>query len=468
MKRIGSGMYGNVYLDGDTAVKRCFYECKPNGMLNLREMDVMHRLKGHPYIVYLQKVGISNPEKITDPEDENRGKLLEKISLVMELMPTNLQKAVPKDKGMSIDEVRRIMAQILVALEYMHINRIFHRDLKPDNILYDPETGKINLCDFGMCGLEMNYSKLELEVTSLMYRAPEVFCKKRYSAHIDLWAVGCIMYFLLTGSPLINIPSDKTPDEDIIKMQKEVSSKKLFKSRFEYRTLLEGLLKIDPRDRLSATQALKSRFFDPVRAELIDPVRKDFPVEEIILERVTMDYLPERKWIKETINDFLTRFDEDDLCVYPVIFHGLEFFERYLSWARENQPSLPHGSPDSGRYLKKIETMLYLNACLFIAHKYYSVVYPVYEWEQFFPEELRTAELAAKAEEFEEFIITEVLDYSLFRFTLYEIAEWFIETPSYKHYLQILKIYLNVSSWNNGTYRRMFRELMQSKVANSY
>mgnify|MGYP002132562836 CR=1 FL=1 len=460
-------MYGNVYLDGDTAIKRCFYEGKPNGMLNLREMDVMHRLKGHPYIVNLRKVNISTPEVIKDPDDENMGKTLEKISLVMDLAPSTLQESVPTDKGFSIDDVRRIMAQILVALEYMHINRIVHRDLKPSNILYNPDTGKVNICDFGMCGLEMNYSRPELNVTSFIYRAPEVFNKKRYSAHVDLWAAGCIMYFLLTGVPLFNFPKE-IPDDEMLKLQQEASTKKHFKSRHDFRTLLEGLLKIDPRERFSATQALKSRFFDPVRIELIDAVRKDFPVEEITMNHVTLDHLPERKWIKETINSFLTRFDENDLAVYPVVFHGLEIFERYLSWAIKNQPSLPQGAADTGKYLRKHETALYLTTCLFIAHKYYSVVDPVYEWEQFFPSDLRSPELISKAEDFEEFIITEVLDYNLFAFTLYEIAEWFIETPTYKHHLQILKIYLNIQSWDNGTYRKMFRELMQSKVSNAY
>lgn len=465
MRKIGDGSFGNVYLKDGKAIKRCFYDTKPVWMLNLREMDIMHRMKGHPYMVKLEEVIISQPTKEVEATDV---KIMEKISLVMEYIPTTLQAFIDEKKGLLIDEVRRIMAQLLVAIEYMHINRIVHRDLKPTNILYDEESGRAALCDFGMCDIAMNYSYPELEVTAFIYRAPEIFCGRRYSSEVDLWALGCIMYFLKTGNALFPL-DNKIPNKDMLILQKETTSKKLFKESHDFREVLEGLLKMDPRERISATQALSKRFFDPVRKELIDPVRKNFPVIGIELERVTLDYLPERRWIKEIIQSFVKTFKEENIGVYPVIFHGLEIFERYLVWAKDNQVSLPpsRGS-DAGRYLTRDETTLYLYTCLFIAHKYYSVVDTVCLWNQFFPEGFRTIEHGLAAEAFEETMITEVLKYSIWRYTLYEIAEDYIEVPTYKDYLQILNIYLTIPTWKNDTYRKMFREVIASRITSSY
>lgn len=497
MKKIGDGAYGNVYLEGDRAVKRCFYDARPVGMLNLREMDVLHRLKGHPYIVNLQEVVISPPEEIIE---NKKPKILEKIQLHMNYMPTTLEKSVPSDKGWAtdIDIIRRIMAQLLVALEYMHANRIIHRDLKPDNVLYNPETGKINVCDFGMCDIAMNYRCHEHNVTTFRYRAPEIFNKNRYSSEIDLWAAGCIMYFLLTGGPLFTMATDQIDNQEMLNIQRETVSKKLVKYRHDYRYLLEGLLKIDPRARLTATQALKDRFFDSVRAELIDPVREEYKPIGVPLERISLEFLPERKWIKETIHEYLKSFGEGNVLIYPIVFHGLDIFERFLQWnAKEEKSPPPPGRVgtdfEAGRYLTKGEVSLFLYTCLFIAHKYYTVVDPIIDWEDFFPvrfcpvryvegpigkdgepelQEIPDVPEMGKAqiesEEFEKFIITDVLEYRIFRFTLYEIAEEFVEAPTYKHYLQILNIYLGIPSWRGGHYRNIYSQFMSTKIASSY
>lgn len=471
MKKIGDGSFGHVYLRNGRAIKRCFYSTiKPVWMLNLREMDIMQRMKGHPYMVNLEKVNIVEP--IDDIGKDQYGEpipvVMEKLELEMECVPMTLQNYIPKGEGLSLDEVRKIMAQILVAIEYMHINRIIHRDLKPDNVLYDEQTEKVSICDFGMCDIEMKYSCPELNVTGFIYRAPEIFCKRRYSKEIDLWAAGCIMYYLITGYPLFRVKDDLIPHPEMFKLQKEITSKKLFKDNHDFREVFEGLVKIDPRERISATQALSKRFFDPVRAELIDPVRKKYPPIGIELEEVVLDYLPERRWIKEIIQNFLKNNRQEDLCIFPVIFHGLEIFERYLSWAKDNQVSLPpsHKS-DSGRYLTKDETILHLYTCLYIAHKYYAVVDPVWQWDQFFPEGYRTPEHGAYAEKFEEIIVTEICKYSIFKLTIYEHAEDYWEAPTDKEYLQILNIYLNIPAWKNGSYRKMFRDLMMSKLSSS-
>ena len=72
----------------------------------------------------------------------------------------------------------KILVQIFLGLEYLHSHKIIHRDLKPDNILINPETLEVAICDFGMADINMKYQVSETKVTSPIYRAPEVFLKK--------------------------------------------------------------------------------------------------------------------------------------------------------------------------------------------------------------------------------------------------------------------------------------------------
>lgn len=94
------------------------------------------------------------------------------------------------------EQVKVIIYQLLLALEYCHSNRIVHRDLKPQNILVDRETLSIKLADFGLARV-YNYPLREYthEIITLWYRAPEVLLgAEKYLPTVDSWSVGCIFY----------------------------------------------------------------------------------------------------------------------------------------------------------------------------------------------------------------------------------------------------------------------------------
>lgn len=81
---------------------------------------------------------------------------------------------------------------------------ICHRDLKPDNILFDPVSGSLKLIDFGVSKLIYNRKKQRKEkmwtVTgTIHYKAPEMFEGKEYDELVDAWAIGVITYQLLYG-----------------------------------------------------------------------------------------------------------------------------------------------------------------------------------------------------------------------------------------------------------------------------
>ncbi|KAI8983660.1 kinase-like domain-containing protein [Pilobolus umbonatus] len=102
-------------------------------------------------------------------------------------------------------ELKNILHQILSAVSHIHNHKIFHRDMKPENLLLDYSIGKpiIKLADFGLAKeLESNPPYTEY-VSTRWYRAPEVLLRStEYSYPVDLWAIGTIFAELITLEPL--------------------------------------------------------------------------------------------------------------------------------------------------------------------------------------------------------------------------------------------------------------------------
>jgi mitogen-activated protein kinase 1/3 len=104
---------------------------------------------------------------------------------------------------------RWVMYQILQGLAHMHSADVFHRDLKPGNILINANCD-CKICDFGMArakkpdGEEETVALWTDYVASRWYRAPELICcyLTRYTAAIDVWSVGCIASELLLRKAL--------------------------------------------------------------------------------------------------------------------------------------------------------------------------------------------------------------------------------------------------------------------------
>lgn len=191
---IGSGGMANVYLahdlilDRDVAVKVLRFDFQ-NDQTTIRRFQreaLAATELVHPNIVAVYDVG----------EEEGLQ------YLVMEYVKgTDLKKYIQQNFPISNETVVRIMEQILSAISLAHQHRIIHRDLKPQNILID-EAGTVKITDFGIAIAlsETSITQTNTLLGSVHYLSPEQARGSMATRQSDIYAMGIILYELLTGN----------------------------------------------------------------------------------------------------------------------------------------------------------------------------------------------------------------------------------------------------------------------------
>uniref|UniRef100_A0A8R1I1K3 Calcium/calmodulin-dependent protein kinase type II n=1 Tax=Caenorhabditis japonica TaxID=281687 RepID=A0A8R1I1K3_CAEJA len=149
--------------------------------------------------------------------------------------------------------------QILESIAYCHSNGIVHRDLKPENLLLASKAkgAAVKLADFGLA-IEVNDSEAWHGFAGTPgYLSPEVLKKDPYAKPVDIWACGVILYILLVGYPPFW-------DEDQHRLYAQIKA-----GAYDYpspewdtvtpeaKSLIDSMLTVNPKKRITADQALK-------------------------------------------------------------------------------------------------------------------------------------------------------------------------------------------------------------------
>ncbi|GMP76931.1 hypothetical protein CsSME_00033394 [Camellia sinensis var. sinensis] len=286
---IGKGSYGVVcsaydsHLGEKVAIKKIndIFEHVSDATRILREIKLL-RLLRHPDIVEIKHILL--PPSRREFKD---------IYVVFELMESDLHQVIKANDDLTPEHYQFFLYQLLRGLKYIHTANVFHRDLKPKNILANADC-KLKICDFGLARVAFNDTPTAIfwtdYVATRWYRAPELCGSffSKYTPAIDIWSIGCIFAELLTGKPLfpgknvvhqldlmtdlLGIPSP----ESIARIRNEKARRYLssmrrkrpipFCQKFPNADpralcLLEKMLAFDPKDRPSAEEALADPYF---------------------------------------------------------------------------------------------------------------------------------------------------------------------------------------------------------------
>jgi tRNA A-37 threonylcarbamoyl transferase component Bud32 len=121
-----------------------------------------------------------------------------------------------RDRGaLPVSETLRILREMAWGLAYAHARGVVHRDIKPDNILLDRDSGRAVVTDFGIARDVAYASSLTVDgsvLGSVHYMSPEQASGEAVDGQSDVYALGCVAYHMLTGQP----PFEGTPQAVLV------------------------------------------------------------------------------------------------------------------------------------------------------------------------------------------------------------------------------------------------------------
>ena len=292
LKLIGVGTYGNVFLVSDKKNKN-LYGAKEiskksiiteTQMNNIKiEREIMSKFN-HPFLMKLEYAFESKKNYYLLSKFMNGGEL-------------NFH--IYKENFFPEEKAKFYAAEILLALNYLHKNKIIYRDLKPENILIDSD-GHIKLTDFGLSKICNNKNcRTKTLCGTPEYMCPDVIFGNDYGIEIDFWSFGVVLYEMLSGY----LPFKITPEEDI---NKSIFTRKII--MFDHfskdaKDLIKHLLVFNPTKRYNFKKIIKHNFFSGINWENLEKKLVEPPfIPEVENSNICKYFISENE-INQSINE---------------------------------------------------------------------------------------------------------------------------------------------------------------------
>ncbi|PWA84400.1 Mitogen-activated protein (MAP) kinase, conserved site-containing protein [Artemisia annua] len=381
---IGTGSSGVVCSAFDTLLGKKVAIKKINNIFEhvfvavriLREIHLLRVLR-HPDIVEIQHILL--PPSRREFND---------IYVVFELMESDLHQVIKANDNLTPEHCRFFLYQLLRGLKYIHSANVFHRDLKPRNILVNADC-KLKICDFGLARVVFNDTPTAIcwtdYVATRWYRAPELCGSffSKYTQAIDIWSIGCIFAEILTGKPLfpgksllhqLDLMTDLlgTPSLEAIdriqhekprkylcsmKKKKPISFSKKFPNADPLALrLLERMLAFEAKDRPTVEEALSDPYFKNLAKAERETCAQPFSKREFEFEKrgITKEDIRERiyreilEYHPSMLKDFLYGNEPTGL-MYP---SAVDKFKKQFSHLEEH-----HGKSKAAPPLERRHTL---------------------------------------------------------------------------------------------------------------
>lgn len=506
VSKLASGTYGQVYLtvknDQYFAVKRNFKFKKISWLGNIKELDILNRLKEHPFIVKMINFTFGKPfnEDLDNLEDSDYF-TSDNLYFVLEYCQYNVSQLIRNCNNLIMDLRKKFMIQLCLGLEYIHSQGITHRDLSCTNILIQEKNGDYNvkICDFGMSQF-LTDNEGSMGVTTSWYRAPEICMElKNYTSAIDIWSLGCILFEIVTGKAYIeeednnlkilqkiikksqNVVHDKTYimtkfksykklkfDPVTPKLINQLSLTETFLQDFnstpgnidEYIDLLEKIFVVNSEERIKISNIVDHNFFDRYKLNIIKSTRTTHNPEPNPLYVLNLENSIERKI---AINIAKNIYDNKKLYswyTHRILFQGMDLYDRYLEYKSKNCNSIYSIDPF---YKSEDGCILTFTTCLYISYKYFLAFEKQLSWMLFAPSQYANSVYETICENFEKFLIFDVCSTGIYRDTLYDVVKQ-LKMEINDHLVdKLFKGYCQTETWNKKSVRSLCRNILEAK-----
>ena len=260
-KSIGKGGFGSVWKVRHKITKQIFaikvinkesiVKQKMVEQTN-REIEIMYKLD-HPHIIKLYS-------HFEDDED---------FCLIMQIASKGqLYSIIKRLKRLDQRTAAQYMREVISAIKYLHTRNppIIHRDIKPENILLDQE-GRCKLADFGWSNFDVGDKFRDTYCGTPEYLAPEMITKSGHNESVDIWALGVLLFEMLTGRTPFNFTGDRIQLFNNIKTLRIVWTDDFPQLA---KDLVGKILRLNPKDRLTLDEIINHQWFRDV--PIIKPV----------------------------------------------------------------------------------------------------------------------------------------------------------------------------------------------------
>ena len=256
LKLLGEGSFGKAYLcENLSDNSHCVIKQIP-----LDGLDEEEKKETYNEVLILKKVNHSNIIKFIDVF--KKSKPINTLNIVTEYaddgdLNQKIEKLRQKKSPLTEKEIINYLIQICLALNHIHKKKIIHRDIKSGNIFLT-KGGLVKLGDFGISkGFKNTWEKAKSKVGTPYYLSPEIINSKPYDSKSDIWALGVLLYEMMTFKMPFNANSLPALSLKILRGIYQCPSSYYSKDLIN---LVKQCLTIEPKRRPSAEMILKMNF----------------------------------------------------------------------------------------------------------------------------------------------------------------------------------------------------------------
>ena len=288
VRKVGRGKYSEVFegVRAQAVDQKCIIKIlKPVKKKKIkREIKILQNLAGGINIISLLDV-------VREPQSKTPSLVFEYVN------NTDFKVLYP---NLTDYDIRFYLMELLKALDFSHSQGIMHRDVKPHNIMVDHEKRQLRLIDWGLAEFYHAGKEYNVRVASRYFKGPELLVDLQdYDYALDLWSLGCVFAgMIFRKEPFFNGHDNY---DQLVRIAKVLGTQELHAYLNKYRIeldphlealvgrhsrkpwskfvnadnqhlvtpeaidFLDKLLRYDHQERITAKEAQKHPFFDPVR-----------------------------------------------------------------------------------------------------------------------------------------------------------------------------------------------------------